>query len=61
MSRKRKKNDKITQLQLIVLIIGIGCFIHAFITPVFFVNWIISFARWFSEAFGQWFSSVMIN
>lgn len=47
--------------QILGLIITIGFLVHAFITPVFFVEWIVNFMAWAAESFGNFISDAILN
>lgn len=46
--------------QIFGLVIIAGFIVHAFITPVFYVEWIIRFMAWAAESFGNFFTNAML-
>lgn len=45
--------------QIVGLIILLGFIVHAFITPVFYVEWIVNFIAWASVACGKFFANAV--
>lgn len=45
--------------QIIGAIILLGFIVHAFITPVFYVEWIVNFMAWASVECGKFFANAV--